>query len=291
MECNQHMQDLSVSQWRELESSFWNQNHLGMQVNWKLNEQYNKLLRKRYFRIIESYLTKDGANILDLGCGDQWYFDHLNLSRSDVKVTGVDSDKVAISECTKKFLKTNPNFTYVCTDSITFLDQSIEIFDVIFCFASLHHMHEDDCAVFFNKVRAHLKQGGKLVIFEPLYFQDRPFIDRMIINLHRGMRFLQMATSGFARDKKKALLSPLERPLPFSSIRNWSKEHFVINSVEPVHYMALSFAIREFVSGRSKPSAFIWFLHLVDTLVMKSGIKFLSTRYWHTMFFVELSAN
>ena len=111
---------------------------------------------------------KRGGKVIELGCGTGYLT--LELARNGLEVVGVDISPKSI-EIAKRFAKENPykeNFgslTYICDDILT-MNLGEEQWDTIVFFGTLHHIAEQETLM--AKVHKALKQGGNLVVCEPV---------------------------------------------------------------------------------------------------------------------------
>ncbi len=126
--------------------------HQGNPELWPSRER-KALWSQKHFQI------KDGAKILDLGCGDGLI--DIWLSRMGFDVTAVDRNRTVLdlakqSDDTKK---TN----FICSDlkDVRFESQS---FDAIFLIETIGLMSKEDDKNLIENCYSWLKQGGKIII-------------------------------------------------------------------------------------------------------------------------------
>ncbi|OGZ32200.1 MAG: hypothetical protein A2V69_00235 [Candidatus Portnoybacteria bacterium RBG_13_40_8] len=109
-----------------------------------------------------------GGKILEIGCGCGYLT--LELARNNMDVTGIDlspgSIEIANQVLSENAFKENfGSLKYICT-GIHKYDLGNQTFDTIIFFGTLHHM--PDPALILRKVHRALKQGGQLIIYEPI---------------------------------------------------------------------------------------------------------------------------
>ena len=59
-------------------------------------------------------------------------------------------------------------------------------FDIVLARAILHHLSDKEAAALFGTARRHLRKGGVLVTYDPVYVPDQSPIARYIISRDRG---------------------------------------------------------------------------------------------------------
>ncbi len=117
---------------------------------------------KHFTDILGPYLPPNrGARVLDIGCG--MGFAMLTLKRLGFsKVSGVESDLSQAESCRVKGLD-----VVLLDDTLTYLGQNAEAFDVILALDLLEHIPVEHQLAFVNAVSASLSPGGQLICTVP----------------------------------------------------------------------------------------------------------------------------
>jgi len=111
-----------------------------------------------------------GKKVLDLACGEG--YGAKILSEDALEVTGIDIDNESIEHAKKKYQKNNLKFLESSIISIPLKDE--KIFDVITCFETIEHIHEQETML--REVSRLLKDNGIFIIStpnKPVYNQGR----------------------------------------------------------------------------------------------------------------------
>jgi len=139
------------------------------------NLTFGKIVQKgglqRFFSKIQ---LPQSAYFLEIGCKDGYALPIINQCFAPQKIVGVDIDtnslKIAQNRISKKQIK---NIEIKPADA-QHLPFDNEMFDVIFMFATLHHIPDWKKAL--NEVNRTLKSGGYFIFREPLAkFYKLPF--------------------------------------------------------------------------------------------------------------------
>lgn len=149
-----------------------------------------------------------GARILDIGCGSGWLCEYF--ARLGYDVTGIDISPDLIALARERVGRVPYDVDHEQPLSFRFLEHDIEhaplpeIFDIIFCYDSLHHF-EDERAVLRHAAQM-LEEGGLLFILEG----DRPPAGSATeAELREVMRQYETLESPFSREYLRELLREL----------------------------------------------------------------------------------
>ncbi len=112
--------------------------------------------QERRLRLIQRYVSLEGAHILDVGCGLGLYVRRFR-DFSD-GVYGVDTDPEKVQEASR----TLPNIHLGAAESLPFPDR---MFDMVLSHEVFEHVDDDQEAV--REAYRVLKPGGRLVVFVP----------------------------------------------------------------------------------------------------------------------------
>ena len=118
---------------------------------WDHNQQYQDYLLKQ---------IKDNQNYgLDIGCGTGELTKKLALQCR--KAIGIDISKAMIEEAKKRSNNTNIEFLNIDIDS--FLNESMDMYDVIISIATFHHL---DMETTLMKLKSKLNANGMILILD-----------------------------------------------------------------------------------------------------------------------------
>jgi SAM-dependent methyltransferase len=108
-----------------------------------------------------------GDSLLDLGCGSgQMLLRYASRFRHAV---GVDHSPEMLDVARKRVPQVaEGRCTLVNSDFFAFLEANHDRFSLVTCVGCLHHVPADAVAVFFRLVRDHLRDGGQLLLAEPV---------------------------------------------------------------------------------------------------------------------------
>ena len=156
---------------------------LGPERRYSINSPWQeKFLAKYYDSKIEEIL-KTSHKILDFGCGPG--FLTKRLCGEHRSVTGVDISKEFI-RLAKNQTELNLNVTFLhITDPNEFFKSHENNFDVIILFDVVHHL--EDAHETLLGLHQLLKEGGKLLIFEPNLFNPAIFLLHLLDKNERGL--------------------------------------------------------------------------------------------------------
>jgi ubiquinone/menaquinone biosynthesis C-methylase UbiE len=127
--------------------------------------------------ILEVISREKPATILDFGCGDGWYIDHLMKKVSGARFYGVDSSDTMLSAAHKKSPKA---LLYKSLDKVPAEASSL---DMVYAISVLAHMSDDDINETSAQVLQTLRHSGSWVMFEqiaPFNYANGQFVRRTI---------------------------------------------------------------------------------------------------------------
>lgn len=108
-----------------------------------------------------------GESMLDLGCGTGQML--LRYSSSLRRAVGVDHSEEMLAIAQQRVPAVAAGrCALVKSDFFDYLDNQRGTFVLVTCVGCLHHLPVEAFAVFFSQVRAHLQQGGQLLLAEPV---------------------------------------------------------------------------------------------------------------------------
>lgn len=131
-----------------------------------------------------------GGVVADLGCGNGWYLRALARRCAAVRGLGVDgfAENIAQAERLAAQEGLGGRLRFIQGDAHAF--QLDEPADLIAMNRALHHVWEGGAVPFIRRLRANLRPGGAVVIWEPDWPSDRAALRKPAL---RGMAFQNLS--------------------------------------------------------------------------------------------------
>lgn len=145
---------------------------------------YQNLIGCRGFlkRYVDTYImqkiTRDGMNILDLGCGTANIVEFLP---KNINYTGIDASGNYIYYDSKKY----PKYTFLCRN----LKEDVNLdkkYDIIISEALLASLTDENAEVFFNTIKKHATRDCKIVISDMNYSKTTHNLESILFKSERG---------------------------------------------------------------------------------------------------------
>jgi 2-polyprenyl-3-methyl-5-hydroxy-6-metoxy-1,4-benzoquinol methylase len=137
---------------------------------------------KRYVNIyIMPKITRDGMNVLDLGCGTANIVEFLP---ENINYTGIDSSSNYIFYDSKKY----PAHTFICKN----LKEDVSLdkkYDLIISEALISSLTDANTEVFFNTIKKHAAPDCKIVISDMNYSKTAHTFENFLFKSERGTNF------------------------------------------------------------------------------------------------------
>lgn len=119
------------------------------------------------------------GRLLDIGCGTASVLDYLPTTLDYV---GIDSNARYIEKAKDRY----GNRGEFHLMSAAEVDARLGKFDRSLLIGVLHHLDDPTAASLLDELTRCLRPGGELVVIEPVYTEDQPFIERILMGLDRG---------------------------------------------------------------------------------------------------------
>lgn len=241
----------------EKELQWWDRFADVMAAQWNLTPRMNQAVRAEYERDYEEFLWKPGGTLLDVGCGTG-VRTHA-LARRGMQVDGIDFSarqlELARGLATREGV---PGMEFFRRDLVRddWCGRHRQ-YDSVFINALLHHLTSEELDLVFERLRACLKPGGRVYLYEPLLSNgQRPgwwpafgaldFFWRAAIGVYMraGRRF-----GWFDRPFREAMkdgytgISPDERPILIERLRQAWGNDFEMIECRPRHQYSISYAM------------------------------------------------
>jgi SAM-dependent methyltransferase len=228
-----------------------------MAAQWNLTPRMNQAVRAEYERDYEEFLWKPGGTLLDVGCGTGART-HA-LARRGMQVDGIDFSarqlELALSLADQEGV---PGMEFFQRDLVRddWCGRHRQ-YDSVFINALLHHLTSEELDLVFERLRACVKPGGRVYLYEPLLsngqrpgwwpaFNVLDFFWRAVIGVYMraGRRF-----GWFDRPFREAMrdgytgISPDERPILIDRLRQAWGSDFEMVECRPQHQYSISYAM------------------------------------------------
>ena len=128
--------------------------------------------------VTEYIQPRDGARILEIGCGPGTIVDYL----PHVEYVGFDLSSKYIEMARKRF----PQAEFVCERVSRFSLEKQQTFDVVLALGVVHHLDDQEARQLFQIASDALKSGGKLITIDGVWTSDQSVSARWLLARDRG---------------------------------------------------------------------------------------------------------
>ncbi|WP_084456714.1 class I SAM-dependent methyltransferase [Desulfogranum mediterraneum] len=105
------------------------------------------------------------GNVLDVGCGPGYLFDHISKMEGWDTYTGIDSSSKSLEELRGKARGETRSVQGVSVDKVQ--DISKDFFDRVFCIEVLEHCDDDTLQEIFSLIHRSVKKDGFVIMTTP----------------------------------------------------------------------------------------------------------------------------
>lgn len=273
----------------EAELRWWDRFADVMATQWNLTPRMNRAIRTEYERDYEDFLFTPGGTLLDVGCGTGMRT-HA-LARRGMLVDGIDFSGSQL-ELARRLAEEHGVRT------MEFFQRDIvnddwsgrhAQYDGMLIHALLHHLTYDELDLVFQRIRAALKPGGRVYLYEPLVttprsalahalFRTVDFCWRVGLGVFlRAGRALGLFDATIARAMRDGYTgtSPDEHAILFDRLRAAAGTDFEVAVVRPFHEYSIAYAmsimlLREPVRRPLEP--FAPFVYALDQWLFRRGM-------------------
>jgi len=148
--------------------------------------------------VAEVLRAQPGQRVLDVGCGPGRLLPFL----PNVSYVGIDASASYLATARARFPQGRFEQLDLEGDCSTFADRD---FDLIVALGLLHHLSDAAAAKVFAFSRERLRDDGRLVTLDGVYWRGQDPVARLLISLDRG-RFVRSA-SGYASLARSAFMN------------------------------------------------------------------------------------
>lgn len=241
----------------ESERRWWDRFADVMATQWNLTPGMNRAVRAEYERDYEEFLWQPGGTLLDVGCGTG-VRTHA-LARRGMEVDGIDFSARQLEIARGLAAQEDvPGIAFFQRDLVR--DEWCgrhRQYDSVFINALLHHLSYEELDLVFERLRACVKPGGRVYLYEPLLSTGRrppwwPAFGVLDFFWRAGM-FLYMRggrrLGWFDRPFREAMsagytgISPDEHPIELERLRaSWGVD-FELVECRPHHQYSIAYAM------------------------------------------------
>lgn len=273
----------------EKELKWWDRFADVMATQWNLTPRLNRAIRAEYERDYEDYLWQPGGSLLDVGCGTG-VRSHA-LARRGMAVDGIDFSARQLALARKIADRQDvPGMAFFQRDLVK--DEWYgrhRQYDSIFINALLHHLSYAELDLVFQRIRACLKPGGKVYLYEPLLSTaDRPIWWPVFVPLDfcwragmfaflRGGRALGWFDGPFREAMRDGYtgISPDEHPIELERLRAAWGDDFELLECRPYHHYGIAYAMSIMLLAprvRQALEPFAFWINAVDRRLFQFGM-------------------
>lgn len=156
---------------------------------------YEKIIQQSPWRLLIKSVTdylvtnlKSEAKLIDCFCGPGYILNNLYSKRSDLNLSGVDSNQDFIQFAKYK----NSNFNYIYSD---FFDiRTTQEYDAVICTGGLHHVKNELKRDFIKHLFQLKKNDGFIIIGDPCINIYNNEEERKLASITLGQAYLKEAT-------------------------------------------------------------------------------------------------
>src|SRR5215210_6688851 len=134
--------------------------------------------RGRHALVREHVRPRDGARVLDLGCGPGELVPHLGNAR----YVGVDASAAYI----ERARRVHGDRAEFRLGDATELDDDLRGFDLVLAFGLIHHLDDEGARAAYREAAEALAPGGRFVSVDPALMAGQPRLARLVISADRG---------------------------------------------------------------------------------------------------------
>jgi cyclopropane fatty-acyl-phospholipid synthase-like methyltransferase len=128
--------------------------------------------------VTEYIQPRDGARILEIGCGPGTIVDYL----PQVEYVGFDLSSKYIEMARKRF----PQAEFICERVSRFSLAKQQSFDAVLALGVVHHLDDQEARQLFQIAADALKSGGKLITIDGVWTSDQSASARWLLARDRG---------------------------------------------------------------------------------------------------------
>ena len=129
--------------------------------------------------LVSEYIQpRDGARILEIGCGPGTIVDYL----PQVEYVGFDLSSKYIEMARKRF----PQAEFICERVSRFSLAKQQSFDAVLALGVVHHLDDQEARQLFQIASDALKSGGKLITIDGVWTNNQSATARWLLARDRG---------------------------------------------------------------------------------------------------------
>ena len=130
-------------------------------------------------KIVNKFIFKNGAKVLDIGCGPADLLD----SMPEVDYYGYDTNSSYINHAKKRYKNRGK---FYCKKFTSKDIKKLPKFDHVLLFGVLHHLSDAEIIKLMSLLKKKLKKTGNIITVEPVYIPNQNPFEKFVIKMDRG---------------------------------------------------------------------------------------------------------
>ena len=221
--------------------------------------------------VYNELLSLDDKNILDVGFGDGKHSRTITAGGKGRTVLTLEVNKVQHRKNLEITGAINLTFALGSAEAIP---AGNDIFDVVFLFKSLHHVHVEYMGKVMQEIHRVLKPGGFAYISEP--FHDRGDFMEMVLLFNKEQKVHDLAFEAICDAAKQGLFKSTEEvflksPREYTSFQDFVDKHMNVSYRENRVPSDIRTAVKRQFESHSSHNGLHFVVHIRVDLLQKNN--------------------